>query len=107
MRSPFGETMSVTDEQITDAILRRIGDQADPDGHRVDAKRLRDGRHRLMHDGRLIGSMLVSNGRVSIALAARGQQITMPAIPGHELTEAEIDDAAALICEEAVPRTKP
>lgn len=89
----------MTDEQITDAVLRRIGDQADPDGHRVDAKRQRDGSHRLTHDGRFIGTMNVKDGRMAIDLATRTESIVMPAISGHELTEADIDDAARVICE--------
>lgn len=91
----------MTDEQITDAILRRIGDQADPDGRRVDAKRQRDGRHRLTHGGRLVGTIHVHDGRVSIDLTSRGETFTMPGIPGRELTEADMDDAANLICGEA------
>jgi hypothetical protein len=89
----------MTDEQITDAMLRGIGDQADRDGHRVDAERLRDGGHRLTHGGRFVGTMHVKGGRIAIDLASRAQTIVMPAIPGHEVTEADIDDAASAICE--------
>lgn len=89
----------MTNEQISDAILRRIGDQAS-DGRRIDAKRLTDGSYRLTHAARLVGSMSVRSGRITIDLAARGAEYVVPAIPNHLATEAEIDDVARVLWEE-------
>ena len=90
----------MTDEQITDAILRRIGDQASEDRFRVQTSRQRDGTHRLMHERRLLGSMRVENGQITLVFLDRGVTC-IPAIPGHLPTEAEIDDVAAVICDAA------
>jgi hypothetical protein len=99
--SSSGYVASMRDEQITDAILRRIGDQASDNRHRVRTFRQRDGAHRLLHGGRLVGIMRVVDGQITLSLGGRGTTYVIPAIPGHTLTESEIDDAADVICEAA------
>jgi hypothetical protein len=91
----------MTDEEILDAIVRRIGDQAPDAATTIHCARQPNGTFRLTHlDGTNLGSLSVGRGQVAVTLA-KEQHLTLPAIPGRPLTEADIDAAAEMIVEAA------
>jgi len=91
----------VTDQQIADVLLSRIGGHVDLDGHSIEFARLNTGGHLMKHDHHLVGVFHVAGGRVTVSLAARYRTYVIPQPRSVSITKAEIHDLASMICDEA------
>jgi hypothetical protein len=91
----------MTDEEILDAVGRRIGDQAPDRATTIRCVRQSNGAFQLVHlDGTLLGSLAVSKSQITVTFGGE-RRLTVPAIPDRPLTEADIDAAADIIVEAA------
>ena len=90
----------MTDAQIMDAILRRIGDQASDDRSRVYSEPASNGGHTLTRNGKIVGTLFVAGGTVTVNIDD-GTEFSLPDRAGSPLTETDIDAAAATIIQTA------
>jgi hypothetical protein len=93
----------MTDLQISDAILRRIGDQTANDSSRVDSAPTGDGGYILMRGDKVMGTLFVRRGCAVVKLDGY-ETCTVPAIGGTQLTETDTDAIAVFITEVASRR---
>lgn len=90
----------MTDAQIVDAILRRIGDQASDDRSRVYSEPASNGGHALTRNGKVVGTLVVTGGILTVNIDD-GTAFSLPDRAGCALTETDIDAAAATIIQTA------
>jgi hypothetical protein len=91
----------MTDEEIMDAVGRRIGDQAPDRATTIHCVRQPSGAFHLVHlDGKILGTIVVSKSQITVTFVNE-RRLIVPAIPDRPLTEADIDAAADTIVEAA------